>query len=74
MKKENICLNCSSGLEIPEGAMTVNIGHCDYCLSDDKWVAPVRWYDYPMICEKDGIVTPIHKMGGMICPVCRTIL
>ena len=26
------------------------------------------------VCKEHGNVTPIHKMGGMICPVCRKLL
>jgi len=76
ISKENICFDCSSGIKVPDGVMTVHVGHCDYCLGDDKQVAPIRWYGYPMICEKDGIVQPIFKgvNGNAICPVCRTIL
>ncbi len=75
MKRPNyICLECAKDLKPRTGLETLHIGHCDVCGEDDKNVAPARWYGYPVVCEKDGLVVPIHKMDGMVCPVCRIVL
>jgi len=70
---EYICFDCAKGLRLLDVA-TMHVGHCDVCGEDGKEVAPGRKYGYPAICKKDGLVKPIRKMGGLVCPKCRVVL
>ena len=75
MKQPNyICSDCAKGLEPVTEMETVNKGLCDVCNKDGIWVAPARWYGYPVVCGEDGLVLPVHKPDGTICPVCRIVL
>ena len=74
MKPEYICLECAKDLTPRTELTTLHIGHCDVCKEGSQNVAPASWYGHPRVCKEHGLVKPIHKMDGMICPKCRVVL